>query len=83
MADQEHAEGRPADAGDDAVFAGDEAIGRDLAAVDWASTPLGPQGTWAQSLRTARAWLAPSDEQPQKRRSSSSDPSRNRATRLR
>ncbi|MCV7348335.1 SpoIIE family protein phosphatase [Mycolicibacterium rhodesiae] len=31
----------------------DDHVGRDLAAVDWASTPLGPSADWPQSLRTA------------------------------
>jgi PAS domain S-box-containing protein len=35
------------------VFRADQEIGRDLAAVDWASTPLGPPEGWPQSLRTA------------------------------
>jgi hypothetical protein len=35
------------------VFRADEEIGRDLAAVDWTSTPLGPVEGWPQSLRTA------------------------------
>ncbi|GAB3010437.1 SpoIIE family protein phosphatase [Mycobacterium bourgelatii] len=35
------------------VFRADQEIGRDLAAVDWASTPLGPTDGWPQSLRTA------------------------------
>src|SRR6202167_1996972 len=35
------------------VFRADQEIGRDLAAVDWASTPLGPVDGWPQSLRTA------------------------------
>ena len=35
------------------VFRADQEIGRDLAAVDWASTPLGPADGWPQSLRTA------------------------------
>ncbi|MEU6058877.1 SpoIIE family protein phosphatase [Streptomyces sp. NPDC047097] len=35
------------------VFAGDEEVGRDLAAVDWESTPLGPPAGWPQSLQTA------------------------------
>ncbi|MFI8193295.1 SpoIIE family protein phosphatase [Streptomyces sp. NPDC085946] len=35
------------------VFSADDAVGRDLAAVDWAATPLGPPDTWPQSLRTA------------------------------
>jgi PAS domain S-box-containing protein len=35
------------------VFRADQEIGRDLSAVDWASTPLGPVDEWPQSLRTA------------------------------
>jgi PAS domain S-box-containing protein len=35
------------------VFRADQEIGRDLAAVDWAATPLGPVDGWPQSLRTA------------------------------
>jgi len=35
------------------VFRADQEIGRDLAAVDWVSTPLGPVDDWPQSLRTA------------------------------
>ncbi len=35
------------------VFRADEEIGHDLAAVDWAATPLGPVEGWPQSLRTA------------------------------
>jgi PAS domain S-box-containing protein len=35
------------------VFRADQEIGRDLAAVDWESTPLGPVEGWPQSLRTA------------------------------
>lgn len=35
------------------VFAADSEIGRDLAVVDWAATPLGPPSEWQQSLRTA------------------------------
>lgn len=35
------------------VFRADQEIGRDLAAVDWAATPLGPVENWPQSLRTA------------------------------
>ena len=34
------------------VFRADQEIGRDLAAVDWTSTPLGPVDGWPQSLRT-------------------------------
>ncbi len=33
-----------------AVFAGGGDVGRDLAAVDWAATPLGPPQQWPQSL---------------------------------
>jgi len=35
------------------VFRADQEIGRDLAAVDWTSTPLGPVDGWPQSLRTS------------------------------
>ncbi|MGB9303734.1 MAG: SpoIIE family protein phosphatase [Mycobacterium sp.] len=35
------------------VFRADQEIGRDLAAVDWTSTPLGPVDRWPQSLRTS------------------------------
>ncbi|MGX9788646.1 SpoIIE family protein phosphatase [Mycobacterium sp. MMS18-G62] len=35
------------------VFAADEEIGSDLAAVDWTATPLGPPAEWPQSLQTA------------------------------
>lgn len=35
------------------VFAGDPTVGADLAAVDWAVTPLGSPKGWPQSLRTA------------------------------
>lgn len=35
------------------VFRADQEIGRDLAAVDWAATPLGPVADWPQSLVTA------------------------------
>ncbi len=35
------------------MFAADEEVGRDLAAVDWAATPLGRPGSWPQSLQTA------------------------------
>jgi PAS domain S-box-containing protein len=35
------------------VFFADGDVGRDLAAVDWAATPLGPPAGWPQSLRTA------------------------------
>ncbi len=36
-----------------AVFGADPDVGRDLAQVDWAATPLGPPSGWPQSLRTA------------------------------
>ncbi|OHV33877.1 MULTISPECIES: SpoIIE family protein phosphatase [Pseudofrankia] len=35
------------------VFAADEEVGRDLAAVDWSATPIGEPSGWPQSLRTA------------------------------
>jgi len=35
------------------IFAADDEVGRDLAAVDWAATPLGLPGCWPQSLQTA------------------------------
>ncbi|BCY12039.1 SpoIIE family protein phosphatase [Actinoplanes sp. L3-i22] len=35
------------------VFTADAEIGRDLAAVDWDRTPVGPPEQWPQSLRTA------------------------------
>ncbi|GIE86012.1 SpoIIE family protein phosphatase [Actinoplanes regularis] len=35
------------------VFAADAEVGRDLAAVDWKRTPVGPPEGWPQSLRTA------------------------------
>src|SRR4051812_48487533 len=35
------------------VFAGGGDVGRDLAAVSWETTPLGPPAGWPQSLRTA------------------------------
>ncbi|MFE5210343.1 SpoIIE family protein phosphatase [Streptomyces sp. NPDC056600] len=44
--------GGSASAGAD-VFAADPEVGRHLAAVDWAETPLGPPSGWPQSLRTA------------------------------
>jgi PAS domain S-box-containing protein len=34
-------------------FAADDEVGHDLASVDWAATPLGPPGSWPQSLQTA------------------------------
>ena len=47
------AEREPLSAADAAVFGADEDVGRDLAAVDWSATPMGPPATWPQSLRTA------------------------------
>ncbi|HWO61859.1 MAG TPA: GAF domain-containing sensor histidine kinase, partial [Umezawaea sp.] len=35
------------------VFAVDDEVGPDLAAVDWDASPLGPPADWPQSLRTA------------------------------
>jgi PAS domain S-box-containing protein len=35
------------------VFSADHEVGRDLAEVDWAATPLGPPNGWPQSLETA------------------------------
>jgi PAS domain S-box-containing protein len=35
------------------MFAADEEVGRDLAAVDWTATPLGRPESWPQSLKTA------------------------------
>jgi PAS domain S-box-containing protein len=35
------------------LFAADDEVGRDLEAVDWAATPLGPSESWPQSLQTA------------------------------
>ena len=35
------------------LFAADEEVGLDLEAVDWTATPLGPPGSWPQSLQTA------------------------------
>ncbi|MFF3365251.1 SpoIIE family protein phosphatase [Streptomyces misionensis] len=44
---------RPRAAVDGEVFAADREVGRDLAEVDWAATPLGPPQEWPQSLQTA------------------------------
>lgn len=35
------------------IFGLDDEVGRDLAEVDWAATPLGEPATWPQSLQTA------------------------------
>jgi PAS domain S-box-containing protein len=48
-----HAADADPESGTGGLFAADDEIGSDLAAVDWAATPLGPTGTWPQSLRTA------------------------------
>ncbi|HEY6575277.1 MAG TPA: response regulator, partial [Mycobacterium sp.] len=40
-------------AADTAVFSADPEVGRDLAEVDWAATPLGSPAAWPQSLQTA------------------------------
>ncbi|MCK8433001.1 SpoIIE family protein phosphatase [Streptomyces sp. D2-8] len=55
MAGQDDAGHRPPPRTD--VFSADDAVGADLAAVDWSATPLGPPGTWPQSLRTAVSTL--------------------------
>ncbi|MFF1405394.1 SpoIIE family protein phosphatase [Streptomyces sp. NPDC058294] len=52
MAGSADAERRPSTSAAD-VFAADAEIGEDLAAVDWAVTPLGPPDGWPQSLQTA------------------------------
>ncbi|VBA32923.1 hypothetical protein LAUMK13_00200 [Mycobacterium innocens] len=49
-ADAEHGPVMPAP---DAIFAADGEVGRDLARVDWAATPLGPPAGWPKSLQTA------------------------------
>ncbi|GIM93695.1 SpoIIE family protein phosphatase [Paractinoplanes toevensis] len=50
MGEGEH---RPVRATDAEVLAGGGDVGRDLAAVRWDETPLGPPADWPQSLRTA------------------------------
>ena len=52
-AEEEDDGGSPSAADGLGPFAADAGIGRDLAAVDWAATPLGPPGRWPQSLLTA------------------------------
>ncbi|WP_311922706.1 SpoIIE family protein phosphatase [Microbispora sp. H10836] len=49
----EDAEQQPRTAAGAGVFAVDDEVGRDLALVDWAATPLGPPDEWPQSLQTA------------------------------
>jgi PAS domain S-box-containing protein len=44
---------RPPAVPDGAVFSADPEVGRDLAQVDWAATPLGSPDLWPQSLQTA------------------------------
>ncbi|MFF9768309.1 SpoIIE family protein phosphatase [Streptomyces sp. NPDC014636] len=53
MASSDNAEHRPPAAADGDVFAADREVGRDLAEVHWAATPLGPPREWPQSLQTA------------------------------
>ncbi len=49
----------PSGSGHSSVFPLDAALGRDLAAVDWAATPLGPPETWPTSLAsTVRVMLS-------------------------
>ena len=45
--------GREPGPGAAGLFAADEEVGRDLALVDWAATPLGLPESWPQSLQTA------------------------------
>src|SRR5690348_13512709 len=42
---------RPVARGPASVFDQRTQIGRDLAAVDWTATPLGPVESWSESLR--------------------------------
>lgn len=46
-------EREPSAASASALVGADADVGRDLSAVDWSATPLGPPSTWPQSLRTA------------------------------
>jgi PAS domain S-box-containing protein len=59
VASAEPGRGLPA-AGGTTVFSADGEVGRDLAAVDWAATPLGATAQWPQSLKTAVSILLPS-----------------------
>jgi signal transduction histidine kinase/DNA-binding response OmpR family regulator len=43
--------GQGASLGRESLFAETTELGRDLAAVDWAATPLGPESRWPASLR--------------------------------
>jgi hypothetical protein len=42
---------KPSRPGRDALFDPETELGRDLAAVDWSATALGPVETWPTSLR--------------------------------
>ncbi|MEW9555061.1 SpoIIE family protein phosphatase [Nonomuraea sp. NPDC050783] len=53
MARDDDVERGPAVAAGAEIFTVDDEVGRDLAAVDWRATPLGPPGEWPQSLQTA------------------------------
>ncbi|MFC4119955.1 SpoIIE family protein phosphatase [Nonomuraea zeae] len=53
MAHDDDGERGPAAAAGAEIFTVDDEIGRDLAAVDWRATPLGPPEHWPQSLQTA------------------------------
>ena len=53
MASEEFERGPVTAAGEAEVFTAGGDVGRDLAAVDWAATPLGPPAQWPQSLKTA------------------------------
>jgi PAS domain S-box-containing protein len=52
-ADASSADGSSADMFWADAFSADPEVGRDLAAVDWTRTPLGPPADWPQSLQTA------------------------------
>ncbi|MBV9353603.1 MAG: hypothetical protein JOZ23_19060, partial [Mycobacterium sp.] len=43
----------PVTAAEAAIFGADAELARDLAQVDWATTPLGSPAGWPQSLQTA------------------------------
>ncbi|MEV7862873.1 SpoIIE family protein phosphatase [Streptomyces hirsutus] len=53
MTRSQDAEHEPAVTAGSGVFAAEAEVGRDLAEVDWTSTPLGPPAQWPQSLQTA------------------------------
>jgi signal transduction histidine kinase/serine phosphatase RsbU (regulator of sigma subunit)/DNA-binding response OmpR family regulator len=46
-----HGSGQVAGVVGDSLFAVTSELGRDLAAADWVSTPLGPESSWPSSLR--------------------------------